>query len=334
MKCRTVCVSILPLLLLSISVAGQFVRLKRPALAVRTGVETHSDGLFVVGEVKGTVLSKAVILPKPDYPAEARWAGAEGIVRVQVTVDQEGNVAKAEALSGDAALIGPAEDAARRTKFRIARNENGQPIEVTGVLAYSFEIKKAGWSVIGYGLSGLARFPAFTFSIPTTRKAMATDWAKEREMLGKLDEIRRSEPPLQLPGFERASQVTMTNGSVTRSTISGRVTIPPRPSTEQQTLASDLISALKLRLAPDKLSLWQLDLGQNLRTAFDKYHNPYERAGASRVIKNCIETAPAAVQPEILAALKDIEVLFGKANDSIRMYEELNKPMSVIFNAN
>src|SRR5688572_32827123 len=48
--------------------------------------------------IRGGVLnSKAVSLPRPEYPAEARAAGLEGVVYVEVTIDEEGNVISAVA---------------------------------------------------------------------------------------------------------------------------------------------------------------------------------------------------------------------------------------------
>ena len=59
---------------------------------LKTAVRYDGSEKFTVGEVNGTVKTKAVYLPKPLYPDEARRAGVEGTVRVQISIDEQGNV--------------------------------------------------------------------------------------------------------------------------------------------------------------------------------------------------------------------------------------------------
>jgi len=88
--------------------------------------------------ISGGVLNgKALSLPKPDYPAEARAAGTEGVVVIQVTIDELGNVAEARAVSGPRILQEPAVNAALQAKFSPTRL-NGEPVKVTGVLVFNF----------------------------------------------------------------------------------------------------------------------------------------------------------------------------------------------------
>lgn len=85
----------------------------------------------------GVVNGKATSLPKPAYPASARAVGAKGAVNVQVLIDENGNVVSARASSGHPLLRGPAEQAARRAKFAPTKL-SGQPVKVSGVIAYVF----------------------------------------------------------------------------------------------------------------------------------------------------------------------------------------------------
>jgi TonB family protein len=88
--------------------------------------------------ISGGVLNgKALSLPKPDYPAEAKAAGTEGVVVIQVTIDELGNVAEARAVSGPRILQEPAVNAALQAKFSPTRL-NGEPVKVTGVLVFNF----------------------------------------------------------------------------------------------------------------------------------------------------------------------------------------------------
>ncbi len=83
--------------------------------------------------ISGGVLNgKAISLPKPDNPP-----GVEGVVVVQVTVDEYGNVAEARAVSGPAQLQQVSVDAALQAKFSPTLLM-GEPVKVTGVIVYNF----------------------------------------------------------------------------------------------------------------------------------------------------------------------------------------------------
>lgn len=108
--------------------------------------------------VSGGVLNgKAISLPKPEYPAEAKKDNAEGSIAVTISIDEEGNVISAAAAlnyqtvqkMGDDAtgmaeakpahllLREAAEKAAMGAKFAPTQL-NGQPVRVTGVIVYKF----------------------------------------------------------------------------------------------------------------------------------------------------------------------------------------------------
>lgn len=85
----------------------------------------------------GVVNGKAVTLVKPDYPSAARTVRAAGVVNVQVTISEEGNVISASAVSGHPLLRASAEQAARQSKFN-PTVLSGQPVKVVGVITYNF----------------------------------------------------------------------------------------------------------------------------------------------------------------------------------------------------
>lgn len=88
--------------------------------------------------ISGGVLNgKAITLPKPDYPAEARDAGAAGTVVVQVTIDEAGMVIDAKAVSGHPLLRQAATNAALQSRFSPTLLM-GEPVKVTGVITYNF----------------------------------------------------------------------------------------------------------------------------------------------------------------------------------------------------
>ncbi len=88
--------------------------------------------------ISGGVLNgKALSLPKPDYPVDARNAHASGAVVVQVTIDEQGNVIAAHAVSGHPLLQQASVNAALLAKFS-STSLMGEPVKVTGVITYNF----------------------------------------------------------------------------------------------------------------------------------------------------------------------------------------------------
>ena len=85
----------------------------------------------------GVLNGKAISLPQPEYPAEAKAAGAEGVVVIQVTIDEQGNVAEARAISGPKMLQEVSVKAALQAKFS-PTFLSGEPVKVSGVIVYNF----------------------------------------------------------------------------------------------------------------------------------------------------------------------------------------------------
>lgn len=88
--------------------------------------------------ISGGVLNgKAISLPAPVYPAEARAAHVGGTVTVQVTIDEYGGVFAARAVSGHPLLQAAAVNAALQARFS-PTFLMGEAVKVTGVLVYNF----------------------------------------------------------------------------------------------------------------------------------------------------------------------------------------------------
>lgn len=85
----------------------------------------------------GIITGKAVSKPPAVYPPAAKAARVSGTVAVEVEVDEDGNVAKAEAVSGPVLLREAAEDAAREARFTPTRL-SGKPVRVSGIITYNF----------------------------------------------------------------------------------------------------------------------------------------------------------------------------------------------------
>ena len=84
--------------------------------------------------ISGGVLNgKAIYLPRPEVPS----GDANGVVLVQVLVDENGSVIDARAVSGPPNLHNAAVTAARLARF-MPTVLAGQPVQVTGTLSYNF----------------------------------------------------------------------------------------------------------------------------------------------------------------------------------------------------
>jgi len=85
----------------------------------------------------GVINGKAINLVKPEYPSAAKAVRASGAVNVQVTVDENGDVISATAVSGHALLKSSAVKAAKESKFNPTML-SGQKVRVSGIIVYNF----------------------------------------------------------------------------------------------------------------------------------------------------------------------------------------------------
>lgn len=108
---------------------------QRPATGPAPGASSAPKAPVSGGVLNG----KAITLPLPSYPEAARNARAYGRVSVEVTIDEQGRVVAARAVSGHALLHGVAAAAARRARFAPTKL-SGQPVKVTGIINYNFNL--------------------------------------------------------------------------------------------------------------------------------------------------------------------------------------------------
>lgn len=96
---------------------------------------TNADGSDV--RDVGILNDRAVDLPKPIYPPEAKKNHAAGQVQVKVFLDESGKVISAEAMFGPESLRAAAVEAAKRARFK-PTIDNGVPVKVFGIITYDF----------------------------------------------------------------------------------------------------------------------------------------------------------------------------------------------------
>lgn len=87
----------------------------------------------------GSLLPYAAKQASPVYPAAAKTIRASGVVKVEVTIDENGDVAEVQKASGPALLQGSAKDAIRKWKFRPIIVD-GQAVKATGFINFNFSL--------------------------------------------------------------------------------------------------------------------------------------------------------------------------------------------------
>lgn len=118
------------------------VRAKLVAKSSRTSPEVPT-GAGKTGSVPllmnmGDLSAYKIKLEPVVYPPLALQSRIEGLVVVEVSIDEKGNVVGTKAISGHQMLKRAAEDAARRSRFRPALF-NGQPVKGFGTVTYEFK---------------------------------------------------------------------------------------------------------------------------------------------------------------------------------------------------
>jgi protein TonB len=88
-------------------------------------------------KVSRVLNSQALSLPQPTYPTLARNIRLQGVVIVQVLIDEEGKVVSAKATSGHPILVPEAQKAAMRARFS-PTILGEQKVKVQGVITYNF----------------------------------------------------------------------------------------------------------------------------------------------------------------------------------------------------
>jgi protein TonB len=98
-------------------------------------VPNNNNGPLEVGSLIGYATKQAA----PTYPAAARAIRAAGIVRVDVTIDEAGDVTEVQKTSGPPLLQSAARDAIKRWKFKPFLRD-GHPVKATGFINFNFAL--------------------------------------------------------------------------------------------------------------------------------------------------------------------------------------------------
>lgn len=333
MRVKVVFISICVLILFSQNIFSQRPVLPTPFPVLRTErSDARASEFYKVGETTGNIGgAKAILLPKPVYPVEARESGAEGKVKVEITIDESGNVASAKAVSGHPALFEAAQNAALKSKFSVPK-VGGEGTKVSGFITYDFLIETPNWFKVGYDIAVIEKLPTLGFfQIPVIKKVIQTDWQTETDLLEQLRVIRNEEKKnydnmiIDKPVLMNSRTPNSASQSMTV-----RLNIPP-PNPQKISAAQNLLTALQTRIAGDELSLWQLNLGIAFIKIQELYRNPVTRKIAVETLKPYSQNAPANVPAAYSEQLKNlIETFETKSNDEIDVRDAIGRTIAVL----
>ena len=87
----------------------------------------------------GSLIAYATRQTQPVYPPAAKNMRMTGLVKVEVVINEDGEVAEVQKTSGPSMLQSAAKDAARRWKFKPFMRD-GQPVKATGFINFNFAL--------------------------------------------------------------------------------------------------------------------------------------------------------------------------------------------------
>ena len=290
--------------------------------------------------ISGGVLNgKAESLPKPSYPPAARAVNAEGAVNIRVTIDEEGNVISAEAVSGHPLLREASRAAALQAKFKPTLL-SGQAVKVSGIIVYNFVGETTqNWFKVGYDLANVQHAPLLiSLNTNAIGKLFQPDWTIEKEQLQKLEEIKQAEAKNGFaPTVAAERKISETtekkpDGTTVKKVVTEQmIKSDTENNPEQINISQSLIAALQSRLGSDELSLWQFNTGVSFSFAVSKLRFSNERQRVLDSLRQQIQTAPENVSPDIVAELQKALAILEKTNPTAEDRDQMRMIMAKLF---
>ncbi len=103
------------------------------------GVRPEDDAGGDLPLTVGSLIGYATKRVNPVYPRQARSMRMTGIVKVELVIDEDGNVSKVENTEGPSMLQRAAKDAVVKWQFRPFMRD-GQPVKATGYVSFNFDM--------------------------------------------------------------------------------------------------------------------------------------------------------------------------------------------------
>lgn len=104
--------------------------------------QSEQKKVIVCSDCGFVLNNNPIFLPEPEYSKAALMVNASGAVQVQITIDENGNVESAKAVSGHPLLWAESVKSALKSKWKPIEL-SGKPIKVTGVIVYNFSLDKS-----------------------------------------------------------------------------------------------------------------------------------------------------------------------------------------------
>jgi TonB family protein len=109
---------------------------QKPENPLSKKTPTPAKTVVLGDKLKSKILSN----PQPSLPDAAKKAKVSGPVRVEVVVDERGNVISAKPVSGNSLLHAEAVKSAKKARFSPTLLK-GQSVKVSGVITYNFVLQ-------------------------------------------------------------------------------------------------------------------------------------------------------------------------------------------------
>jgi TonB family protein len=286
--------------------------------------------------ISGGVLNgKATSLPKPSFPA-ARAVNASGAVNVQVTIDENGDVISASAVSGHPLLRQVSEQAARASKFSPTKLE-GQPVKITGVIVYNFVLPMT-FIQIGYELSFAEKTQSLSkYQLNLIKGTFPQTWEEEKEAVKKIDAllidktVKEKTPPKPAVVNSNASPENRgTEGSV--KTVQGdRAVFVGSISTDEKYLLDnasaaavrELQSKLESRLSVNENIIWSFRLGTVLGKLKAEIDSDEKTQANVSELNQLNANKPAGISQPVAAQLKELIEASEQATSELERTKKL-----------
>jgi TonB family protein len=275
-----------------------------------TGVSAQDGGAPAGETVKstsgGVINGRAVNLVKPAYPQAARAVKAQGAVNVQVTLDEEGNVISASAVSGHPLLRAAAVEAARQSKFK--------PTIVDGK-----QVKTTGQIIFNFVLPGEVN--------PTTTN-QATNQMRESEQLIAMSLVMFLTSLKDIPGDDESDQILLRLSDALPASMKTdkalfQKLVRAESESERASAIDEIVASMRRNLTGT--DAWMVDLGkqwgESIGEAF-KIAGSNFRRDRKEFIKRLqgmnwlLESPPQDVSAESLRRIRAIAA-YDNENDSI-----------------
>lgn len=260
--------------------------------------------------------AKALKLPPPKYPVEARKVSAEGEVKVRITVNLEGKVTSAKAISGPIELRKASEDAALLAEFQPGLVLEGE----SAVLVYQYFlgpppagtkfVVKTNWTNIGMTLAALELAPTLRyFQSNILAMQIPNDWTDEHKKLARIEELKQEE--LRSPLVSKPKEKVLSDGTTTNIYIDSA---NRTSSAEADAIGQALIASIRARLGSQPLDLWYFNLGLGINRALDKADSKIRETRMTTVnpFKAFISETPPEIDSNLITELKNLALLMEK----------------------